>query len=86
MQVVPHCCRLAPGNTLELVQRYDAVVDASDNAFTRYLLSDACAVARLPLVSGAALGTDGHLTVYCQGEDGVPGSLQPAMGLHALPA
>ena len=44
VQVVSHCCRLAPGNALELVRRYDVVVDASDNAFTRYLLSDACAV------------------------------------------
>ncbi|KAK9826394.1 hypothetical protein WJX81_007186 [Elliptochloris bilobata] len=70
IQVEAHCCRLAPGNALELVRGYDAVVDASDNAFTRYLLSDACAVARRPLMSGAALGTDGHLTVYCLGDDG----------------
>ena len=32
--------------------------------------SDACAVAKRPLVSGAAIGMDGQLTVYCHGEDG----------------
>ena len=52
------------------MRRYDVVVDASDNAPTRYLLSDACVVAGRPLVSGAALGTDGQVTVYNQGPDG----------------
>jgi len=40
------------------------VVDASDNVATRYLVSDACVVANRPLVSGAALGMEGQLTVY----------------------
>lgn len=59
-----------PANAVDLVRRFDVVVDASDNAPTRYLISDACAVAKKPLVSGAAIGTDGQLTVYCYGEDG----------------
>ena len=69
-QVVAHKDALAPGNALALVQQYDVVVDASDNAPTRYLLSDACVVAGRPLVSGAALGMDGQLTVYNHGQDG----------------
>ena len=32
--------------------------------------SDACVVAGKPLVSAAAVGTDGQLTVYNFGEDG----------------
>jgi len=68
--VVAHKDALAPGNALGLVRGYDVVVDASDNAPTRYLLSDACVVAGRPLVSGAALGTDGQVTVYNQGPDG----------------
>jgi len=59
-----------PWNALEIVDRFDVVLDASDNAPTRYLISDACCVARKPLVSGAAIGTDGQLTVYCYGDDG----------------
>lgn len=59
-----------PGNALHLVSRYDVVLDASDNAPTRYLISDACVLAQKPLVSGAAIGTDGQLTVYCCGVDG----------------
>ena len=75
-QVVAHKDTLAPGNALDLVQRYDVVVDASDNAPTRYLLSDACVVAGRPLVSGAALGTDGQVTVYNQSPDGATATPQ----------
>lgn len=57
-------------NALSLVAAHDVVVDASDNAATRYLASDACVVAGRPLVSGAALGIDGQLTVYHYGSDG----------------
>ena len=56
-------------NALDIISDYDVVLDASDNAPTRYLISDACCVAKKPLVSGAAIGTDGQLTVYCY-EDG----------------
>lgn len=60
----------APATAAALVARYDVVLDCSDNAPTRYLLSDACAAADRPLVSAAAVGTEGQLTVYCHGEDG----------------
>ncbi|KAL4537867.1 hypothetical protein Ndes2437B_g08962 [Nannochloris sp. 'desiccata'] len=59
-----------PENAVDLVSNFDVILDASDNAPTRYLISDACCVAHKPLVSGAAIGTDGQLTVYCHGEDG----------------
>lgn len=56
-----------PLNAVHLVRQYDVVVDASDNPATRYLINDACVIAQKPLVSGAALGTDGQITVYCAG-------------------
>ncbi|KAK9793435.1 hypothetical protein WJX73_000576 [Symbiochloris irregularis] len=59
-----------PHNALELVQRHSVVIDASDNSPTRYLLSDACAISKTPLVSGAAIGFDAQLTVYCHGSQG----------------
>jgi molybdopterin/thiamine biosynthesis adenylyltransferase len=72
VQVDVHKQGFTPDNALSLVSAYDIVVDATDNAPTRYLISDACVAARRPLVSGAALGTDGQLTVYCHGDDGTP--------------
>jgi molybdopterin-synthase adenylyltransferase len=57
-----HAVRLAAGNALDLIGRYDLVADGSDNFATRYLVSDACYFARKPLVT-AAVGTfDGTLT------------------------
>lgn len=70
IQVETHLEALTPANAVQLVRQYDVIVDASDNAPTRYLISDACCAAGRPLVSGAAIGTDGQLTVYCHGEDG----------------
>ena len=63
---------LTPQNAVELVSSYDVVIDATDNAPSRYLISDACVVAGKPLVSGAAIGTDGQVTVYNYRPDGQP--------------
>ncbi len=57
-----HALRLDAGNALSIVGDYDIVADGSDNFPTRYLVSDACCLARKALVT-AALGTfDGTLT------------------------
>jgi adenylyltransferase and sulfurtransferase len=51
-------------NVLGLMEGVDVVVDATDNVVTRYLLNDAACIKRIPLVSGAALGWQGQLSVY----------------------
>jgi adenylyltransferase/sulfurtransferase len=51
-------------NALDIVRDYDIVVDATDNAPTRYLISDCCVILGKPLVSASALRTEGQLTVY----------------------
>jgi adenylyltransferase/sulfurtransferase len=70
MVVQTHLDGLSPGNALDIVSGYDLVLDASDNPPTRYLISDACVACDMPLVSAAAVGTDGQLTVYHHGPDG----------------
>lgn len=70
VRVTTHCQGLNPSNACAVIQGYDLVLDASDNPPTRYLISDACVACRKPLVSAAAVGTDGQLTVYCYGEEG----------------
>jgi adenylyltransferase/sulfurtransferase len=64
VRVVTHPA-VTPANAAVLVASYDCVLDCTDNAASRYLLSDAAAAARVPLVSGAAVGTEGQLTVLC---------------------
>jgi adenylyltransferase and sulfurtransferase len=64
VECVAHECRFDERTGMGLVRGYDLVVDASDNPRTRYLINDACVLAGRPLVSGAALGTEGQVTVY----------------------
>lgn len=70
IQVEAHVNGFTAKNAVRLAGDHDIVVDASDNAATRYLISDACCATGRPLVSGAALGLDGQLTVYHYGTDG----------------
>lgn len=60
--VEPHGLRISSENALDLISRYDVVVDGSDNFATRYLVSDACYLARKTLVFAAVGPFDGHLT------------------------
>ncbi|KAL3500149.1 hypothetical protein ACH5RR_039242 [Cinchona calisaya] len=51
-------------NALDIVRKYDIVIDATDNVPSRYMINDCCVVLGKPLISGAALGLEGQLTVY----------------------
>ncbi len=48
----------------ELVPQVDVVLDCSDNFTTRQAVNAACVRARKPLVSGAAIGFDGQISVW----------------------
>ena len=75
--VEAHGVRLTAANALDLVSRYDLVLDGSDNFGTRYLVSDACYFARRPLVT-AAVGTfDGTLTTIRAHEHALDGTPNP---------
>jgi molybdopterin-synthase adenylyltransferase len=48
----------------EWVPQADVVLDCSDNFRTRHAVNAACVRHRRPLVSGAAIGFDGQMSVY----------------------
>lgn len=56
--------RLTCENAFDIIGKFDVVLDATDNAPSRYLINDACVMLRKPLVSGSALKLEGQLTVY----------------------
>lgn len=60
--------RLTSQNALDLIGRFDVVVDATDNFPTRYLLNDACVMLKKPLVHGAIYRFDGQATVFAPGQ------------------
>jgi adenylyltransferase/sulfurtransferase len=77
VRVEAHGERLTARNALGLVGRCDVVLDGSDNFATRYLVSDACFLARRPLVT-AALGVfDATLTTIRAHEKKADGTPNP---------
>ncbi|KAJ7074360.1 hypothetical protein C8F01DRAFT_1205476 [Mycena amicta] len=64
------CDALVPENAIQLLTPYDIILDCTDNAPTRYLLSDSAVALGKPLVSGAAQKLEGQLCTYNLGEDG----------------
>jgi adenylyltransferase/sulfurtransferase len=64
VRIEAHAMRLDAGNVLDLVSRYDIVCDGTDNFATRFLLSDACVLAKRTLVSAAVLRFEGQLSVF----------------------
>ncbi len=63
----------ADGATLDaLVRDADVVLDCCDNFATRQAVNAACVAHRVPLVSGAAIGFDGQVSVYDTRRDDAP--------------
>ncbi len=62
--LVTHQTRLNAENALELIADYDLVADGSDNFATRFLVNDACYLAKTPLVSAALLRFEGQISTF----------------------
>jgi molybdopterin-synthase adenylyltransferase len=56
----------------KLVNLADVVIDCSDNFATRYMLNKLCVQLKKPLVSGAAIGFEGQVTVFDMRSDDSP--------------
>lgn len=67
--------RLQAKNALAVISKYELVIDGSDNFATRYLVSDACYLAKKTLVYGAVGPFDGYVTTFkphLKSGDGTP--------------
>jgi adenylyltransferase/sulfurtransferase len=72
VRVEEHQVRLSAQNALSLVSGYDLVCDGSDNFATRFLVADACHLARRTLVSAAVLRFEGQLSTFRSHRAGEP--------------
>jgi molybdopterin/thiamine biosynthesis adenylyltransferase len=59
-----HHARLSPDNALALIAGYDIVCDGTDNFAARFLVADACVLAKRTLVTAAVLRFEGQLSVH----------------------
>ena len=64
VNVVTHKARLTAANALEILAQYDIIADGSDNFATRYLVNDACYLAKKPLVFAAVGPFDGYVSTF----------------------
>jgi molybdopterin/thiamine biosynthesis adenylyltransferase len=64
VRIETHETRLTAANAIEIIGRYDIVADGSDNFPTRFLVSDACFLARKTLVAAAVGQFDGQISTF----------------------
>lgn len=55
---------LTKENAIDIIKKYDVVVDASDNFPTRYLVNDACVLLNKPFIYGALHSFEGYVSVF----------------------
>ncbi|WP_290792013.1 HesA/MoeB/ThiF family protein [Flavihumibacter sp. UBA7668] len=55
--------RLEPGNCLSILEKYDFILDGTDNFSTRYMINDACVLLKKPLIMGAISQFEGQVAV-----------------------
>lgn len=60
---IAHREHLSSQNAADIFEKYDVILDCTDNPATRYLISDTAVLLRKPVVSASALRTDGQLMV-----------------------
>lgn len=62
--VEPHQARFGADNAVQLLSRYDVVIDGADNFPTRYLLNDASLITKTPVVHGSVFRFEGQASVF----------------------
>lgn len=70
--VVPVPKKSSEAEFMALARAADVVIDCSDNFATRYTLNRVCVALRKPLVSGAAIGFEGQVSVFDMRHDDSP--------------
>ena len=64
INITPYDIMLSADNIMDIVSKYDIVLDCTDNFEARYLINDACVLADIPLVHGAIYQYEGHVAVW----------------------
>ncbi|MBI2989557.1 MAG: molybdopterin-synthase adenylyltransferase MoeB [Deltaproteobacteria bacterium] len=68
IRVIPYQQKLTSQNIMEIIKDYDIIVDGCDNFPTRYLVNDACVLAKKPNVHGSIFQFEGQASVFYPGK------------------
>ncbi len=60
--------RLTSANALDVLGRYDLIVDGSDNFPTRYLVNDACVLTQRPYIYGSIFRFEGQVSLFASAD------------------
>ncbi|MFO7867846.1 MAG: ThiF family adenylyltransferase [Bacteroidales bacterium] len=58
---------LTPNNAFDIIDEYDFIVDGSDNFSTKFMVNDACVMAKKPFSHGGILRFEGQTMTYVPG-------------------
>tara|TARA_R110002072_G_scaffold302060_3_gene483639 strand:- start:727 stop:1812 length:1086 start_codon:yes stop_codon:yes gene_type:complete len=64
IEIIAYNFALTNKNAIELFEKYDIVIDGSDNFNTRYLVNDACILTDTILIYGAIYKFEGQVSVF----------------------
>ena len=67
INVILHEEPITSDNAMDIIPKYDVVINGADNFAARYLVNDACYLSGTPLVDGSILLFDGQASVYLPG-------------------
>ena len=66
--IILHTTRITAENALDIIDKYDIVINGCDNFPTRYLINDACVITKTPLFEGAVIGFSGQVMTIIPGK------------------
>ncbi|REC45473.1 HesA/MoeB/ThiF family protein [Chryseobacterium pennipullorum] len=64
VKVIPYTLRVSSSNVMELISKFDLIIEGTDNLETKCLLNDACVLAKKPLVYGAIYQHEGQVSLW----------------------
>ena len=64
VKIISYHQRLTNENAIDILEKYDVIIDGTDNFPSKYLLNDACILLNKPLVYGSVSKFEGQVAVF----------------------
>ena len=64
VKTITYPCRITPENITGIIEDYDFIIDAVDNFETKFLINDACVLAKKPFCHAGVIRANGQVMTY----------------------